>query len=611
VARWELLAGAVIAVLTWPFHDLAPQAGLDPSWVIGLSMAAQRGLDFGQEVVFTYGPLGFLDVPSLATIGGFRLATLFQVVLRVALATVLVAGATRAFPRWLAVVFAYLAMLLLVRDDPGIVLAAAAAVLVLRRDGPPPVAVTVALGVLTGIELLAKLSTGVGVLAVLGLALLAVPGRRWRLLAVYAGSTAAVFLICWIAARQGLDALPGYAGHSASVISGYTAAMGIRNPGLNWQFVLVPVAAALLGYGMWLGLRGRPAWTQRLGWLALAAFLFLQFKAGFVRHDEHSRQYFSAILPLIPLSGWYLARRSEVALATLAAAIMVVAASGSSLGDVPSPTAGVSDFVRQANLTVDAGARNDEVTEARQEMQYLYAIDGRLLARAGDAPLTVLPFEIGVAWAHGLNWRPLPVFQDYQAYTPSLDDLNADALASDDGPAKVLRYFDPGVDGRLEVWDPPREKVTLLCHFRQEIAASRWQLLTRVPDRCGAPRRVSVAEVGLGQPLTVPAAPPGTVLVARVLDGVEPGLLERVVGFAYKPRDRFIVVDQKYRYRLVTATAGDGLIVTSPPDADFPIPFRMAPQLRTLSFEVGRGAQPTARRVRVAFDAIPITGLGG
>ena len=33
--------------------------GLDESWRIGLTMAAEQGLRFGQDVVFTFGPLGF------------------------------------------------------------------------------------------------------------------------------------------------------------------------------------------------------------------------------------------------------------------------------------------------------------------------------------------------------------------------------------------------------------------------------------------------------------------------------------------------------------------------------------------------------------------------
>ena len=37
----------------------------DESWIAALHLAADRGLDFGTDIVFTYGPLGFLTVPRL------------------------------------------------------------------------------------------------------------------------------------------------------------------------------------------------------------------------------------------------------------------------------------------------------------------------------------------------------------------------------------------------------------------------------------------------------------------------------------------------------------------------------------------------------------------
>src|SRR5450755_3306571 len=54
--------GAVVVValtaLTWPVTSVTPSAGLDNSWQAGLSLALARGLVFGRQVVFTYGPLG-------------------------------------------------------------------------------------------------------------------------------------------------------------------------------------------------------------------------------------------------------------------------------------------------------------------------------------------------------------------------------------------------------------------------------------------------------------------------------------------------------------------------------------------------------------------------
>ena len=54
------LLGAVVALLGWTVGMHPPNVGLDASWNAGLAMASENGLQFGRDVVFSYGPLGFL-----------------------------------------------------------------------------------------------------------------------------------------------------------------------------------------------------------------------------------------------------------------------------------------------------------------------------------------------------------------------------------------------------------------------------------------------------------------------------------------------------------------------------------------------------------------------
>jgi hypothetical protein len=50
----------LLAIVTWNVVFLAPSGGLDQGWEYGLYAAAHDGLHFGTDIVFTYGPLGFL-----------------------------------------------------------------------------------------------------------------------------------------------------------------------------------------------------------------------------------------------------------------------------------------------------------------------------------------------------------------------------------------------------------------------------------------------------------------------------------------------------------------------------------------------------------------------
>ena len=57
--------GLLVTLLSWPVGIGTPAAGLDSSWLAGLYLAAHDGKAFGSEIVFTYGPLGFLSWPQL------------------------------------------------------------------------------------------------------------------------------------------------------------------------------------------------------------------------------------------------------------------------------------------------------------------------------------------------------------------------------------------------------------------------------------------------------------------------------------------------------------------------------------------------------------------
>ncbi|MBE9259370.1 hypothetical protein, partial [Dolichospermum sp. LEGE 00246] len=62
--RWKLLLPSLILFI-YVFIASLPlpspiQMGLDPSWSYAISQANQKQLIFGKEIIFTYGPLGYL-----------------------------------------------------------------------------------------------------------------------------------------------------------------------------------------------------------------------------------------------------------------------------------------------------------------------------------------------------------------------------------------------------------------------------------------------------------------------------------------------------------------------------------------------------------------------
>jgi len=96
-----------VAALTWPAEPRVDFPFFDTFWQASLHVAAYEGLDFGSDLTFTWGPLGFLGWPQgyyestalMATIvlGGAYFAALTLVAGRLIRALGIVAGAVATF----------------------------------------------------------------------------------------------------------------------------------------------------------------------------------------------------------------------------------------------------------------------------------------------------------------------------------------------------------------------------------------------------------------------------------------------------------------------------------------------------------------------------------
>jgi hypothetical protein len=235
------------------------------------------------------------------------------------------------------------------------------------------------------------------------------------------------------------------------------------------------------------------------------------------------------------------------------------------------PVARVRDGFNQARTLLDPGRRADARYAARLGLILEYRIDRRTLGLLRGHTVDVEPWEASIAWAYDLDWRPLPVFQSYSAYTSDLDDENAESLLAEGGPARILRHVgmgdDRSIDGRYGPFDEPITLRTELCRYRVLRTTERYQVLARGHDLCGRERPLGQTTTGLGQDVQVPEARPEEAVLVRV-EGTEPGAVEAIQGFLYRPGLWLIVVDGQ-RYRLIPASARSGLLLSTPPGFNF------------------------------------------
>ena len=163
-----VIGGLAIALATWPVTSITPTYGLDPSWRAALHLAAYDHLRFGPDLVFTYGPLGFLTLPQLYFTPTAMLAFAYVALAHLTLAVTLVHAAAKAMRRWLVAMLALSALLILPQTEPSSLLTVTVLVWViddLAAVSPSRRLIPILIGMATGIGLLTKFNDGLAMLA--------------------------------------------------------------------------------------------------------------------------------------------------------------------------------------------------------------------------------------------------------------------------------------------------------------------------------------------------------------------------------------------------------------------------------------------------------------
>ncbi len=131
------------------------------------------------------------------------------------------------------------------------------------------------------------------------------------------------------------------------------------------------------------------------------------------------------------------------------------------------PVENATNGVGTVASLVDSSRLESEIAENRLRLLAGYEIDPETLERLEGHSVHIDPSEAAAAWAYDLDWHPLPVFQPYVAWTPELDQRNADAVASPDGPERILRQ-NLNALGRFPAYDSPAAMIAMLCNFEAE-----------------------------------------------------------------------------------------------------------------------------------------------
>lgn len=513
---WTAAFAAVFFVCVFRFGTPAG-IEIDQSWATVLGWAHLHGVRFGEELVFSYGPLGYLHPRGPYNPLLFETYLFGQVLLTLGYTFIY----TMTFRRLAGperVLFALVVLLPCRLQNDVLLLGTGIFALVAldrfvhrSRDDRwawPGLAVIAlqmnALGLMKfTLFPLTLLLAGIG-------ALLFLRDRRPRAAVAWLVGWLASLLVLWLGHGQQLGDLGAFLRGALRIVAGYGAGMGVETtPGLLalGLFALVATAATLL---YWLK-RESPRDLRALLLFGYLAFcLFLAWRNAFTRADIwHVRFFFPlasfVAFALLALASERLAPRWRQALGAVAllciAGVLSMALPQMKAADY----AAAGRELRQHVGTALRGELGEQRARQREALRRQYDLPAfrRLV---GSERVDLFGCNQAVLLLNAFNYAPRPVFQSYAAYTPPLQQANEAFYLGATAPRFVMLGLCP-IDQHYPASEDALALLALLRHYRPVAAEKSFVLMQRADVTPIAPPPASAAAVSVepGQWIDVPA----------------------------------------------------------------------------------------------------------
>lgn len=573
-----LSTAALIFIGTFPAQFNALRIGVDESWIYAINHLPGSGFLFGRDIVFTYGPLGYLLYP-LDHSSNLNQAAVLWVIHQSLLVGLMayfylqhrgiygVIGFAVAylFALGLGFLFEYRLLLLLV-----LLLAVHPTNALVWRSA------SLIAGILAGVLLFVKLNIGLAAFLALGLGaagwayLRVVPPRQiltWLALPYF--STLALLSLPLL---DGTNNFVRWISRGSEILSGYSSSMALPLPSGVVPFAVLGITLLALT----MVSIGRMDRAAVFSLLPLTAVVFVAFKHAFTRAE--GRPFFGVLVGALAVVLLRAPSRKAFAYAMVAAAFFVPFAIAGAHGRLDTgwisgfnPRPGWSGIVSLANL---GKVRADLAAASYQNLQndrLPDAVTARIQAVHGD--VDSIPVSLTFMEANGLRWKPNPLLQTYHGFTAELDRWTASHFLEEEAPDFLL-YQWADIDARHPLLGQPAMWRSILANYGLSVPPHTFGTFGEIAllERRGAPvplalRVVGRDRVGIGDWIEPPESP--DLLFASIR--FSPTILGRLSVLLWRIEP--VEIDLQYAdgrnltFRILPETSENGLLMNYLPSS--------------------------------------------
>jgi hypothetical protein len=450
-------------------------------------------MQFGRDIVFTYGPLGFLIAPyCLEQPPGAVILANALLCLQVAGGLVLLAWRLGRTWGWLLLaIFAFESANVETRAD--LVLEAGFlcwGLLSLLESGAGQKLCAASFVLLATFAAFAKVTylfmAGFSICAIAGYA---AAGRKLRLGSAVLLCFAGAFVLGWLACGQELSNIGSFLRNSLPISREYDQAASLEGlPMLRWMGVLVgllalaTVVAAICNFRHSLAPSETIRPTILLAWLI--GVLFLVWKHSMVRLDRYHFVDLMVFAPMLTLGlealpGALTKLRSAARLSALVCCVVSIGTL--QFAFFPNVKQSLAEpfrqFAHHLGWVLSPEHNRSELEPALKE-RIREAQLPQLKRLIGANTVDVFGSLQAYALLNGLNYQPRPVFQSEAAYSPELEALNVQFYLSGKAPEFVLFELS-APDHHFRILEEAPASLVVLINYEKISAEGPFLLLKR------------------------------------------------------------------------------------------------------------------------------------
>ncbi len=436
----------LFAITTTPILVSLPSYHLDASWVAALDWAYGKNIEFGKDIVFTAGPLGFLIYPT----GHFPIAFMHNLLLSfIFIPFFNIKNKTSIL---LFILFILTAALLGIFSTIQYLISIVMVLLAFKAKEYKKYYIYMIYAVIITVPMIYIKFNNIALLLFSIILADIIIFRNIR--KIFLTPIFIIWLtLLWILLGQPIENLPVFFTSSLEVMSGYNDAMittYVPFPIQSFLIIIVLIALTIFHTIKFAFKEINGNFKKIILLLSILAPLFVAFKFGFVRHDYgHMDVCYFAIIninafmaitiyreQLITLMGKKHIKYVGLALGIFCLLYIAVKPDSRIIKKIYAIIPAIEN-----SILALTGNMNGQIYQAKQSVAFYKGM-------FDNETIDNYPYYQGAIIASDLNYKPRPVIQSYSAYTPKLRELNSNHLLSDDAPENIL-FSIQEIDNRL------------------------------------------------------------------------------------------------------------------------------------------------------------------